>query len=403
MPVWQWNGSAWVQIGGGGGSGSGAASSITFAPGGSISATDVQAAILELDTEKAPVASPTFTGDPKAPTPTAGDNDTSIATTAFVVAAVAAGGGAAPSNTNPLIDGTAAPGTSVLYARGDHVHPTDTTRAALTQVVRYDAAQTLTAAQQKQARANIAVNDGNIVINGDFRINQTGYVSAAVLATGAYGHDQWKAGAGGGDYSFTQLKSSTQITIASGKSIIQPIEDVNVVGGSYALSWTGTASARIGLNNLAPTGSYTSSPLLVSGQTAGVGMFIEFNNGTLGTVKLESGANATPFVMRPYDQELMACKRYWQKLGGTQPADIYLRGYQSAGLAIYQPLTYPVEMRGLPTAAVVGTWTTANATGVVIGGAGTRSLSFGITIGSLGDASAYTTNTTCFISLDARL
>jgi hypothetical protein len=41
----------------------------------------------------APVNSPTFTGDPKAPTPSPGDNDTSIATTAFVTAAVAAGGG----------------------------------------------------------------------------------------------------------------------------------------------------------------------------------------------------------------------------------------------------------------------------------------------------------------------
>lgn len=38
----------------------------------------------------AALASPTFTGDPKAPTPAAGDNDTSIATTAFVVAAIAA-------------------------------------------------------------------------------------------------------------------------------------------------------------------------------------------------------------------------------------------------------------------------------------------------------------------------
>lgn len=37
---------------------------------------------------KAPLASPTFTGDPKAPTPTTGDNDTSIATTAFVQTAV---------------------------------------------------------------------------------------------------------------------------------------------------------------------------------------------------------------------------------------------------------------------------------------------------------------------------
>lgn len=36
----------------------------------------------------ATVASPTLTGDPKAPTPTAGDNDTSIATTAFVTGAI---------------------------------------------------------------------------------------------------------------------------------------------------------------------------------------------------------------------------------------------------------------------------------------------------------------------------
>lgn len=37
---------------------------------------------------KAPIASPTFTGDPKAPTPSSGDNDTSIATTAFVQTAL---------------------------------------------------------------------------------------------------------------------------------------------------------------------------------------------------------------------------------------------------------------------------------------------------------------------------
>src|SRR3954469_24648114 len=36
----------------------------------------------------APLASPVFTGDARAVTPAAGDNDTSIATTAFVAAAV---------------------------------------------------------------------------------------------------------------------------------------------------------------------------------------------------------------------------------------------------------------------------------------------------------------------------
>lgn len=38
---------------------------------------------------KAPLVSPIFSGNPEAPTAAPGDNDTSIATTAFVTAAVA--------------------------------------------------------------------------------------------------------------------------------------------------------------------------------------------------------------------------------------------------------------------------------------------------------------------------
>jgi hypothetical protein len=41
---------------------------------------------------KAALASPAFTGNPTAPTPSAGDNDTSVATSAFVTAAIAAAG-----------------------------------------------------------------------------------------------------------------------------------------------------------------------------------------------------------------------------------------------------------------------------------------------------------------------
>lgn len=58
-----------------------------------------------------------------ATTAAADTNSTALATTAFVV-------GQAGSAT-PLVDGTAAVGTSLRYARQDHVHPTDTTRAAL--------------------------------------------------------------------------------------------------------------------------------------------------------------------------------------------------------------------------------------------------------------------------------
>jgi len=44
-------------------------------------------------TEKAPLASPIFTGEPKAPTPPASDNSTRIATTAFVKNVASQSGG----------------------------------------------------------------------------------------------------------------------------------------------------------------------------------------------------------------------------------------------------------------------------------------------------------------------
>ena len=41
-------------------------------------------------------------------------------------------GGADPATSTPLMDGTAAVGTATKYAREDHVHPTDTSRASAT-------------------------------------------------------------------------------------------------------------------------------------------------------------------------------------------------------------------------------------------------------------------------------
>lgn len=66
------------------------------------------------DTSKANLASPTFTGTPAAPTASADTNTTQLATTAFVI------GQAASAAPNAL--GTAAVGTSLRYARADHVH-----------------------------------------------------------------------------------------------------------------------------------------------------------------------------------------------------------------------------------------------------------------------------------------
>lgn len=55
-----------------------------------------------------------------------------LVTDALVDASVgqSGGGGPSPSSSAPLMDGTASAGTSDEYARGDHVHPTDTSRQA---------------------------------------------------------------------------------------------------------------------------------------------------------------------------------------------------------------------------------------------------------------------------------
>ena len=188
----------------------------------------------------------------------------------------------------------------------------------------------------------------NLLIDAGFTINQRAYVSAATLASGSYGHDRWKAGASGGDYSFTQLASNTQITIASGKSLIQVVEDKNVNGTSYVLSWTGTAQARYAVNSATPAGSYAASPIVITGQTAGTTMSVEFNTGTLSKPQLELGAVATSFDQRAYGTELALCERYYEV------QTISLAANAIAGTGAQYTQAFAVVKRATPTMAASG-------------------------------------------------
>ena len=63
----------------------------------------------------APIASPTFTGTPASTTAAADTNTPQIATTAYVIGQA--------SSSNPAALGTVSPGSSAKFSRGDHVHP----------------------------------------------------------------------------------------------------------------------------------------------------------------------------------------------------------------------------------------------------------------------------------------
>ncbi len=187
----------------------------------------------------------------------------------------------------------------------------------------------------------------NRVINGNFSVNQRVQVSGTALAAAAYGHDRWKAGAAGCTYTFTAAKPDTTVTIAAG-TLTQVIEDANVEGGTYTLSWTGTATARVYQGTAA--GSYAASPLVVTGLSAGANTTIEFGPGTLGKVQFEPGPVATPFERRPIGTELALCQGYYFRLnsaGSTYAGFGAACASSATGANAY--LKYPAPMRAAPT------------------------------------------------------
>jgi len=186
----------------------------------------------------------------------------------------------------------------------------------------------------------------NRIIDGGFTINQRGYTSGTSLSSGSYGHDRWKGGASGGTYTFTQGSTgvNTTITITAG-SIIQVIEGANLPeGGTYVLSWTGTAQGKIGAGSFGASG-------ITGTITAGTNTNIEFNTGTCGNVQLEVGSTATSFDYRPYGTELALCYRYYYKVkaSGTSYSNL-CTGYNTATTTANFMVFFPATLRIRPTA-----------------------------------------------------
>lgn len=213
-----------------------------------------------------------------------------------------------------------------------HLVPRDGTRAmtgALTLVG--DAVSALEAVPKQQLDAAVAAIAGrNRIINGTFAINQRAFAGGA-LTFGVYGHDRWKAGAGGATYTV----SGEAATITAG-TLQQVIEGVNVPeGGAYTLSWTGTAQARV------DGGAYAASPITVTGKTAGANTTVEFSAGTVSRVQYEAGGAATAFERRLFSVELAACLRYYEVSGHSS----YYSGSVQSGGAYYATSSFKATKR----------------------------------------------------------
>jgi hypothetical protein len=176
----------------------------------------------------------------------------------------------------------------------------------------------------------------NVIINGNFSINQRVYASGSAVGAGLYGHDRWKMAASGDTYTFSTTANVTTVTIPSGKVLRQVIEGVNLRSGTYVLSWTGTAQGKIGAGNYGPSG--------VSGSvTGGSDLTIEFGPGTVSQVQLEQGAVPTPFEQHPIGIELALCRYYYINAGTNHSGCV--EGTTNYSISIY----FDSPMRAMPT------------------------------------------------------
>lgn len=175
----------------------------------------------------------------------------------------------------------------------------------------------------------------NLLVNGNPTINQRGYTSgAATTIANQYTLDRWRVATSGQSISWIDSANVRTVT-APPAGVEQVIEGLSVIGGTYALNWTGTATATINGASVAKGGNVT--------LPGGTDATVRFNSGTFSLAQLEPGTVATPFEQRPIGIELALCQRYFE--GGVGK----IAGYGFNGIANANPVYFKASKRVTPT------------------------------------------------------
>ena len=215
-----------------------------------------------------------------------------------------------------------------------------------------DAASSATAAAGSAAAASTSATDAaasataaaglaltglrNLIINGNFAINQRGYVSGtATSGANQYTLDRWRVVTSGQNATFTASANGNLVTAPAG-GLEQVIEGASIAGGTYVINWTGTATCTVAGTSRAKGATFT--------RTAGTNTTVRFTGGTVGNVQVEPGTVVTAFEARPFGLELVLCRRYFRPLG-AQNVVLFCQGTSQA----FGSVPYGIPMRAAPS------------------------------------------------------
>jgi len=230
--------------------------------------------------------------------------------------------------------------------------------------------------------------------------------AASSTSSGYVSLDRWYVNQSGGSTTFSQetnsnpsetdgLQKYARLNVSASSdftSIRQPIEDVtSVPAGTATISFyaKGTAptgglyiwgtqnfgsggSASVGITELQITASLTASWVRytaqitipsIDGKTIGDGNYFLLNIGQYSNtattaydlnitgVQLEVGEQATPFEHRSYGDELLACMRYYQQIGG-ELSNVLCTGQCTSSTLAQFFIPFIVPVRADPTCSV---------------------------------------------------
>ena len=202
----------------------------------------------------------------------------------------------------------------------------------------------------------------NRVINGAFNVNERGYISGTVQASGSYAVDRWKSSSANSSMTFTTAPQGQMVTLVG--SYQQRIERANMEAGSYMVSWQGSAQCRIYRVGDTPP-AYSVSPIVfVSDGTTDV--MIEFNAGTLWKVQVELGGAITPFEFRHISQEKWLCAWFYERI--TFTSTIFSTGQATSATNASGSIPFKHRKRSQGSAIFSGTPVALAANGAAASG-----------------------------------